>query len=149
MKIRYLLLLLLFVPAVSSARQTARIYVKSKLAESRHLPFSDGVLVGNTLYISGKTGVESGKKGSVSAERQSHLVLDQIKQIVEQAGMKMEDIVSVQVFCTDLKDYDVFNRVYATYFHGQYPARAFIGVRDLRHGALYEVSAIAVRDSRH
>jgi 2-iminobutanoate/2-iminopropanoate deaminase len=142
---RWLLPLLLFVPAVSSAQQTARVYVKSKLAESRHLPFSDAVLVGNTLYISGKTGVESGTKGSVSAEEQARLVMDQVKQIVKQAGMKMDDIVLVQVFCTDMKDYDVFNRVYKTYFHGQYPARAFIGVSDLRHGARYEVTAIAIR----
>ncbi|HEX4078959.1 MAG TPA: Rid family hydrolase [Rhizomicrobium sp.] len=52
---------------------------------------------------------------------------------------------SMQVFCTDLKNYDTFNRVYATYFHGKYPARAFIGASNLLFGARYEVMGIAVK----
>lgn len=57
----------------------------------------------------------------------------------------MDDVVSVQVFCTNLRYYDAFNRVYATYFHGRYPARAFIGVAGLLFGARYEVMGIAIR----
>jgi 2-iminobutanoate/2-iminopropanoate deaminase len=146
-KIRYLLPVLL-VSVLSPAQTAARLHLKSKVAQERHLPFSSGVLVGNTLYIAGTTGVGPTTKGSVSAEQETRLVMDQIKQVVEQAGMKMDDIVSLQVFCTDLANYDTFNRVYQTYFHGDYPARAFVGVPKLLFGARYEVMGIAVRSGK-
>ena len=47
-------------------------------------------------------------------------MMDEIKQTVESAGLSMDDVVSMQVFCTDLKLYDTFNDVYKTYFHGDY-----------------------------
>jgi 2-iminobutanoate/2-iminopropanoate deaminase len=81
----------------------------------------------------------------VIAASSTRLVLDQVKEVVEQAGMKMDDIVSLQVFCTDLANYDAFNGVYKTYFHGDYPARAFVSVPKLLFGARYEVMGIAVR----
>ena len=147
MKIRYLLPLLL-VSVLSSAQQTARSHLKSKVAQERHLPFSSGVLVGNTLYIAGTTGVDPTTKGPVTAEEEARLVMNQVKQVVEQAGMTMDDIVSLQVFCTDLANYDKFNGVYKTYFHGDYPARAFVGVPKLLFGARYEVMGIAIRPGK-
>jgi len=146
-KIRYLLPLLL-VSVLSPAQQTTRSHLKSKLAQERHLPFSSGVLVGNTLYIAGTTGVDPTTKGPVSAEEEARLVMDQVKQVVEQAGMTMDDMVSLQVFCTDLANYDAFNGVYKTYFHGDYPARAFVGVPKLLFGARYEVMGIAIRSGK-
>jgi len=141
--IRYLLLLL-FTSTLALAQQPARVHLKSKMAQERHLPFSSGVLVGNTLYIAGTTGVDPTTKGPVTPEQEARLVMDNVKQVVEQAGMKMDDIVSLQVFCTDLASYDAFNSVYQTYFHGDYPARAFIGVPNLLFGARYELNGIAV-----
>ena len=147
MKIRYLLPLLL-VSAMSWAQQTARVHLKSKVAQERHLPFSSGILVGNTLYIAGTTGVDPTTKGSVNAEEEARLVIDHVKEVVDQAGMTMDDIVSLQVFCTDLANYDAFNNVYKTYFKGDYPARAFVGVPKLLFGARYEVMGIAVRSRK-
>jgi 2-iminobutanoate/2-iminopropanoate deaminase len=146
-KIRYLLPLLL-VSVLSLAQQTSRQHLKSQVAQERHLPFSSGVLVGNTLYIAGTTGVGPDTKGAVGAEEEARLVMDQVKQVVEQAGMKMDDIVSLQVFCPDLANYDAFNGVYKTYFHGDYPARAFVGVSKLLFGARYEVMGIAIRSGK-
>ena len=57
----------------------------------------------------------------------------------------MDDVASVQIFCTDLKLYETFNAVYKTYFHGDYPARAFIGAASLVRGARFEVMGIAVK----
>ena len=147
MKIRYLLPLLL-VSVLSLGQQTPRRHLKSKVAEEKHLPFSSGVLVGNTLYIAGTTGVGPDTKNPVSATEEARLVLDQVKEVVEQAGMKMDDIVSLQVFCTDLTNYDAFNGVYKNYFHGDYPARAFVSVPKLLFGARYEVMGIAVRSGK-
>jgi 2-iminobutanoate/2-iminopropanoate deaminase len=145
MKRRYLLALLLAMPGLALAQQPGRTYLNSPLAQQRDLPFSSGVLVGNTLYIAGTTGVDPSTKGTVSATEEARLAMNRVKHVVEQSGMKMDDIVSVQVFCTDLRDYDAFNGVYKTYFHGHYPARAFIGVASLLFGARYEINGIAVR----
>jgi 2-iminobutanoate/2-iminopropanoate deaminase len=115
----------------------------------RDLPFSSGVRVGDVLYIAGTTGVNPETRGkAVSAGEEAHLVMEQVKKVVEQAGMTMDDIVSVEVFCTDLKNYDAFNGVYRTYFQGHYPARAFIGASQLLFGARYEVMGIAVRSRK-
>ena len=140
---RYLLAFLL-VSVLSSAQPTPRLHLNSKVAQERHLPFSSGVLVGNTLYLSGMTGVDPSTKGPVTPEEEARLVMNQVKQVVEQAGMTMDDVVSLQVFCTDLSNYDAFTSVYKTYFHGDYPARAFLGASTLLFGARYEVMGIAV-----
>jgi 2-iminobutanoate/2-iminopropanoate deaminase len=110
------------------------------------LPFSDGVLVGNTLYIAGHIGLDPKTAAPpASAEQEARLAMEGIKQTVEGAGLSMDDIVSVQVFCTDLKLYETFNGVYKTYFRGDYPARAFIGADKLLRGGRYEVMGIAVK----
>lgn len=145
MKIGYFLAVLLLVPALVSAQPTDRIYLNTPLAKQLHLPFSSGVIVGNTLYIAGTTGVDPTTKGSVTPIQEARLVMDHIKSTVEQAGMTMDDLVSVQVFCTNLRNYDAFNSVYRTYFHGRYPARAFIGAANLLFGARFEVMGIAIR----
>jgi 2-iminobutanoate/2-iminopropanoate deaminase len=144
MKVVYALLVLSLVPASAAAQQSGPAYLTSPLAQQHDLPFSSGVVVGNTLYIAGTTGVDPNTKGTVTPTEEARLVMDRVKHVVEQAGMTMDDVVSVQVFCTDLRDYDAFNAVYKTYFHGHYPARAFIGVANLLFGARYEVNGIAV-----
>jgi 2-iminobutanoate/2-iminopropanoate deaminase len=142
---RYVFAFLLFVPAIASAQQAERTYFSSPLAQQRHLPFSSGVLVGNTLYIAGTTGVDPNTKGAVSRTEEARLVMDRVKHVVEQAGMTMDDVVSIQIFCTDLSDYGAFNSVYKTYFRAHYPARSFIGAANLLFGARYEVNGVAVR----
>ncbi|HVI80963.1 MAG TPA: RidA family protein [Candidatus Acidoferrum sp.] len=113
------------------------------------LPFSDGVVVGGTLYIAGHIGFDS-KTGQPPAdgEQEAKLVMDGIQKTVQAAGFSMDDIVSMQVFCTDLKFYDTFNSVYKTYFHGDFPARAFLGTDKLLRGAKYEVMGIAIKKGK-
>lgn len=147
MRIRGMLLLLVL-PAIAWAQSSGRTHLTSKLAVERNLPFSSGVIAGDTLYVAGTTGVDPSAKKTISAEEEARSAMNQVKQVVEQAGMTMDDVVSVQVFCTDLANYDAFNRIYRTYFHGKYPARAFVGVDKLLFGARYEVMATAVRSRK-
>ena len=120
--------------------------VKPKPADAKALPFSDAVLVGNTLYIAGHLGLDP-KTGAppASPEDEARLVMDGVKQTVEMAGLTMDDVVSLQIFCTDLKLYETFNSVYKGYFHGDFPARAFIGANQLVRGGHFEVLGIAVK----
>lgn len=109
-------------------------------------PFSDGVLVGNTLYLAGRIGIDS-KTGRPPAdlEQEIRLLLDGMKATLAEAGMTMDDLAFVTVFCPDLSLYDKFNAVYRTYFKGDFPARAFIGSGTLLRGGHFEIEAIATR----
>jgi 2-iminobutanoate/2-iminopropanoate deaminase len=108
-------------------------------------PFSEAVLVDGTLYVAGHIGLDPAtQQAATDVDVEAHLVLDAIKHTVEQAGLSMDDLVSVTVYCTDLKLYDGFNAIYRSYFHGQYPARAFIGINQLVRGAHFEVAGVAV-----
>lgn len=130
-----------------SAGAADRKYINNpRPADAKALPFSDGVVVGNTLYIAGHIGLDP-KTGQAAAdaEEEARLVMDETKKTVEAAGFSMDDLVSVQIFCTDLKFYDTFNAVYKTYFHGDMPARAFIGTDKLLRNGRYEVMGIAVK----
>ncbi len=142
---RPILLIALAAISVSAfATQPSRVHLSSPVAQQQHLPFSSGVLVGDTLYIAG-TSIDPSVKRKLDPAQEARLVMDRVRRVVHQAGMRMDDLVSVQVFCTNLGDYAAFNGVYMTYFHGHYPARAFIGVKQLLFGARYEVNGIAVR----
>ena len=109
-------------------------------------PFSDGVLVGKTLYLAGRLGLDprTGKPPE-DLQQEIRFLLDGIKAVLSEAGMSMNDLVSVQVFCPDLSLYDKFNAVYRDYFEKGFPARAFIGSGQLLRGCHFEVQGIAVK----
>jgi reactive intermediate/imine deaminase len=124
--------------------QDARQYVNPRTPTSEGPPFSDAVLVGNTLYLSGFLGVTAGQ-APVSADEEARAVLTNMRTRLEEAGMTMDDLVSVQVYALGTGDYAVFNEVYRTFFTREFPARAFVGVAALVNGARFEVGGIAVR----
>jgi len=109
-------------------------------------PFSEALLAGRTLYIAGHLGTDpSTRRVPADPAREAHLVLDAIQHELGQAGLSMDDLVSVTIFCTDLSLYGTFNNVYRGYFHAHYPTRAFIGVSSLLNGAHFEVEGIALK----
>lgn len=150
MKLRKITLAILFLVFCVAASAADRKYiVKPRSGDRKDLPFSEGVLVGNTFYIAGHIGLDPKTNlPPASAEEEARLVMDGIKQTVESAGLSMDDVVSMQIFCTDLKLYDTFNGVYRTYFHGDFPARAFLGAANLLRGGRYEVMGIAIKRSQ-
>jgi 2-iminobutanoate/2-iminopropanoate deaminase len=110
------------------------------------LPFSDGILTGNTLYLAGRIGLDKSGKPPAEITDEIKILLDQIKATLEQAGMTMDDLVYVQIACTDLSLFDKFNSIYRTYFTTKdLPAREFIGAAALLRGGHFELQAIAVR----
>ena len=109
-------------------------------------PYSPGVMADGTFYVSGHLGTDPAtQKIPADADVEAHLVLDAVKQTLTQAGLSMDDLVSVTVYCTDLGLYDRFNSVYRGYFHDRFPARAFIGVNQLVRGAHFEIAGTAVK----
>jgi len=109
-------------------------------------PFSDAILAGNTLYLAGRIGLDP-KTGKApdKIEDEIKLLLDGEKDVLAASGMTMDDLVYVQIFCTDLSLFDKFNPIYRSYFTKDMPARAFIGAGSLLRGGHFELQAIAVK----
>lgn len=118
-----------------------------KLDANSTLPFSDAILSGNTLYLAGRIGLDpkTGKPPE-KVEDEVKLLLDGEKEVLEKAGMTMDDLVYVQIACSDLSLYDKFNAIYKSYFTTKdYPAREFVGAGSLLRGGHFELQAIAVK----
>ena len=101
--------------------------------------------VKDTLYISGQLGLGPDRKPPKDPTEEAKLVMEAMKNQVVRAGMTMDDLVSVQIHCPDVRHYDAFNAVYRTYFTREFPARAFLGSGPLLFGAKFEVVGVAVK----
>ena len=109
-------------------------------------PYSNAVLVGDTLYLAGNLGIDPETDALPdNVQQEIRIILDSMKQRLEMVGMTMDDLVSVQVFCSDVSLFDEFNAIYRTYFNDHFPARAFIGSGQPLRGAHFEVMGTAVK----
>lgn len=109
-------------------------------------PFSNGYVSGDTLYIAGQQGPDSnGKVSGTDIRRQTTNAIAAVRQVAEEAGFRMSDIVSVTIYLTDLNDVSEINEVYNKLMADPKPARAAVQVAGLIGGAKIEMSAIAVR----
>ena len=131
-------------PAVQ-AQETRRYMAPRTAADEGVPPFSGAVQVGRTVYLSGDIGLDENGKVPNTAEAEARLLLENVQRTLKEAGLTMDDLVFVQVFCSDVKHYDAFNKVYRTYFKKEFPARAFIGAGKLLFDARFEMQGIAVQ----
>jgi 2-iminobutanoate/2-iminopropanoate deaminase len=126
----------------------AQLPTTMSAASVAKLPFSPGLTLGDTLYVSGHLGVDPAVgKAPDDPEEEARQVLHSVELTLKEAGMTMDDLVYVEIYCTDLKLYGAFNKAYAATLKSPYPARDFIGVKDLLFGAHFEVMGIAVRNA--
>jgi enamine deaminase RidA (YjgF/YER057c/UK114 family) len=125
---------------------TARRYINLP-GRDPSWPFSDGVLVGNTLHISGSIGVDPAS-GEVPASvtDEVNFLLDHFQAVLAQAGMTMDDLVSVHIYSPDMSLWKPFNSEYVKRFSREFPARAFLGSGPLIFGAHFEMVGVAVKD---
>ncbi len=139
----FVFVFLLIVAAPLHAQDVEHINARSA-TDPNVPPFSGAVRVDNTVYLSGTLGLNPGQQVPDTPEEEARNVLNNIKSTLEAAGLTMDDLVQVQVFCSDVAHYDAFNQVYRTFFTSEYPARAFLGSGTLLFGARFEVMGIAV-----
>jgi len=111
-------------------------------------PYSQGILYGNLIFVSGQLGIEP-ESGELLKDfkEQSLRALENIRAVVEAAGGSRCSIVSVRVYLTDIGRFKEFNEVYSEFFKNcpVKPARAAVGVKELPLGAQVEVECVAVR----
>jgi enamine deaminase RidA (YjgF/YER057c/UK114 family) len=98
------------------------------------------------VYLAGRIGIDP-KTGRPpeDLEQEIRIALDGMKATLAEAGMTMDDLAYVQVFCPDLTLYEKFNATYRTCFGKNFPARAFVGSGPLLRGGHFEVQGIAVK----
>lgn len=111
------------------------------------LPFSDGVLVGDTLYISGRIGLDpTTGVAPASVEAELDLLFEGFQAVLREAGMNMDDLVWVQVYSPDVSLWQQFNAAYVNLFSREFPARAFLGSGPLLMNGRFEMLGIAVKE---
>ena len=116
------------------------------LPRKAKLPFSDAVQVGNTLYISGRIGIDPATGlAPASIDDELQLLFGEFEAVLAQAHMTMDDLVSVQIFAPDVSLWERFNAAYVRRFSKDLPARGFIGSGPLLKGGRFEMMGIAVR----
>lgn len=109
-------------------------------------PYSQAILMNNTMFISGQLGIEPNSGNLVEGfEAQTNQVFANIKAILDAVGMGFSNIVKCSVFLKDLNDFAVMNEIYGRYFSAPYPAREAIQVARLPKDGLIEISVIAMR----
>ncbi|MGE8541939.1 MAG: RidA family protein [Acinetobacter sp.] len=105
--------------------------------------YSQAILVGNTLYLSGQIGLDPYSMELVEGiEAQIRRVFDNLKAVCEAAGGTLADIAKLNIFLTDLSNFQLVNQIMGEYFAQPYPARAALGVASLPKGALVEMDGI-------
>lgn len=112
-------------------------------------PYSQAVMANGTLYVSGQIPVlpATGAIVSDTVEEQTRQVLENVKAVVEAAGLTLNDVVKTSVFIKNMDDFAVINGIYSEYFKKNCPARACVEVARLPKDVLIEMEAIAVLQS--
>ncbi|SRR5690554_81832 len=111
-------------------------------------PYSQAVLAGNTLYVSGQIPFNpvTGNLVLDSIEEQTQQVMENLQTVLEEAGMSFENVVKATIFITDMNDFSKINEVYGRYFSEENaPARETVQVSKLPRGVNVEISVIAVK----
>ncbi len=126
---------------------TRRERIKSPDAPAPIGPYSQGVLAGGTLYVSGQIALDPATGELIDGDVQDETAqaLDIIGAILKAADMDFAHVVQVTLFLRDMDDYAMVNEVYARYFSGTIPAREALEVGKLPRGASVEISCIAAR----
>ena len=110
------------------------------------LPFSSAVRVGHTIYLSGQIGVLPGTRtlAAGGVEGETRQTMENIRAVLDYAGSSMERIIKCTVFLEDMTEYDAMNRVYASFFPQDPPARSTLGADGLALGAAVEIECLAL-----
>ena len=141
----HIALLAVALTSTAAAQQPADKQVIQLPGSLPGLPFSSAMRVGNVLYLSGQLGNLPGTRQLVDTGvvKQTQQTLENIKAVLAHAGSSMERVFKCTVFLSDIRYYDEMNRVYATYFPKEPPARSTVAGSGLALGAKVEIECLA------
>jgi 2-iminobutanoate/2-iminopropanoate deaminase len=120
--------------------------ISSPLAPGAIGPYSQAIEVNGMLFLSGQLPIDAATGLMAEGiEEQAKQSLSNIKHILEEAGLTMANVVKTTVFLADMSLFVDMNKVYSTFFQGEYPARSAVAVKALPKDALVEIECVAVR----
>lgn len=110
-------------------------------------PYNQAVQAGSMLFISGQIALnaETGQLEQDDVIVETHRVMQNLRNILSEAGMDFSDVVKSTIFITDMNDFSQINEVYGKYFTGYFPARETVQVAGLPRGVNVEISMIAIK----
>ncbi len=110
-------------------------------------PYSQAVLAGNTLYVSGQIAIDAstGKMMDETVEMETKQVMENLGEILIEAGLGFENVVKCSIFLSSMEDFGKVNEVYGRYFQENPPARETVEVSVLPKNVNVEISCIAVK----
>src|SRR5215216_1629617 len=109
-------------------------------------PYNQAILAGDTLYISGQICIDPATASlkNKDIQEETHQVMQNLKAILQEAGMNFGNVVKTTIFITDMNRFGEINEIYGKYFDGNFPARETVQVSALPKFANVEISMIAV-----
>ena len=119
--------------------------IKTTKAPAAIGPYNQAIQVGNLVYTSGQIPIDPATGNFVEGgiKEQTRQSLLNVKAILEEAGLTMNDVIKTTVFMADMNDFSDMNAVYSEFFPEPYPARSAVAVKTLPKGALVEIEVIA------
>ena len=119
--------------------------ISTKKAPAAIGPYSQAIRVGNLVYTSGQIPIDptTGAFAEGGIKEQTRQSLNNVKAILAEEGLAMNNVVKTTVFMADMNDFADMNSVYAEFFTEPYPARSAVAVKSLPKGALVEIEGIA------
>ena len=119
--------------------------ISTKKAPAAIGPYSQAIRVGNLVYTSGQIPIDptTGAFAEGGIKEQTRQSLNNVKAILAEEGLAMNNVVKTTVFMADMGDFAEMNSVYAEFFTEPYPARSAVAVKSLPKGALVEIEVIA------
>jgi reactive intermediate/imine deaminase len=119
--------------------------IETKKAPQAIGTYSQAIRTGDTVYLSGQIGLDpETMQMAEGIEAQAHRVFQNLRAVAEAAGGRLDDMVKLTVYLTDLVHFPRMNEIMAGYFNRPYPARAAVGVAGLPRNAMVEIEAVMV-----
>lgn len=145
-KFPLLLLTILLFLSCQPPQSTEVTYSTSEKFKTMNLPFSEAVIVGNTIYLSGQIGNIPGQLSVVEGgiKNEAKQAMENIKTVLENNGSSMENVIKCTVMLADINEWASFNEEYVKYFPGDKPARSAFATNGLALNARVEIECIAI-----
>ena len=125
----------------------AKKIINTKNAPAPIGPYNQAIVVNDTIYISGQICIDpsTGNLKNKDVQEETHQVMQNLKSILQEAGMSFNDVVKTTIFITDMNRFSEINEIYGKYFDGDFPARETVQVSALPKFVNVEISMMAVK----